>query len=183
MKLKINKRSFLINTALITIILALIFFFLWQLKINIGLRQELEAKNKEFKAAKKASQHLKELERQIADLQEREDILNKKVAVEEKQPLDLMRTLIHLGGQIGLRGITFSLKEKTPQGQEAQAQTGPQPIYLQMICQGRFLELLDFLEQLMSLQRIVEVGQLKIERKKEILPNQEISLELVTYAF
>lgn len=221
MKITIEKTRLIAVAPFLVVAIILASCFVWQLKTNITLRQELSAKKNEFKEAEAASKHLMTLEKQASDMKQKQEALYKKVPVNEKEPFGLMKALIRLGGQAGLRKITLSLKEKAVvTAQEAASQAGqaadqgaetpadeaggqqgavsaqtddagvvalPQgastPIYLQMDFEGSFPQILVFLEKLMSLERIVEVEGIFIERKKETLPYQKASLDLIAYTF
>lgn len=97
-------------------------FLVWQMKVSVSTKEELAAKKKEFRHAEAASKHLRDLEKQISDIKQKEEMLFKKVPVSEKEPLGLIRTLISLGGQAGLKGVTVSLKEKSAKQQAAPRQ-------------------------------------------------------------
>ncbi len=146
-------------------------------------------------------------------------MLYKKVPLDEKEPLVLMKTIIRLGGESGLRGISINLKEEDAaasetasygEGQAEATQTGggeeaaqppPEqsageviqqpvsqeervfPVYLEMSFEGSFPQILSFLNKLEHFERLIKVEGVLIERKKEILPYQKVSLDLTTYTF
>ncbi len=101
-------------------------------------------------------------------------------------------------GQKGLSGqeMTKPQQETVPGGQKqegggqspsepsVQEQIGaPKPVYLDMSFEATFQQLNVFLERLMNYKRLLSVENLKIEREKDILPYQKISLKLVAYSF
>lgn len=196
----IKKKDLLVNSPLPVLTVILFVFFFMQVKDNMSLRKELETKKKEFKNADNASRHLKELEKEVSDIAKKESQLYKRIPVNENEPLGLIKELISLAGGMGLKGITLALKNKDSgegadqEGENALGdtpatesitlvQTGAKPIYLEMVCEGSFSQFPSFLDKLTKLERIVTVDKLTIERKKELLPYQEISLELITYTF
>lgn len=222
MEIKIEKTKLLKSVPFFAVTVILASFFIWQFRVNMSLTRELDAKKKEFNRAEAASRRLRNIERQIDDIKQKQAMLYKKVPVNEKEPFSLIKTLIRLGGQAGLKNITLSLKEKSaeeeaaanqggasaqeqgvegasegaaaqesPESQEAQgeessvspAQSGPTPIYLEMTFEGSFPQILSFLQKLMSLERIVKIEGMSIQRRKDILPYQKASLDLATYTF
>ena len=58
---------------------------------------------------------------------------------------------------------------------DAQSDSQPRPVSLEMNCQGTFPELLLFLEKTAKLERVVIVEKVDIEREKELTPSQKIS--------
>lgn len=221
MNIKVNQKKLLSVAPLFAVTVVLLSFFIWQLRLSTTLKQKFDSKSKEFKQTEAASKHLRGLEKQISDIKQKEEMQYKRVPINEKEPLSLMRTLIRLGGQAGLKGISLSLKEKTAPSQSAayqgsqvatqdteggseeapaqqaavsseasvtespvSSQTGAlSPIYLEMDFEGSFPQVVAFLEKLAKLERIVKVDGVRIERKKEILPYQKVSLDLITYTF
>jgi Tfp pilus assembly protein PilO len=221
MKINIEQRKkFIALAPLLAAAVILSSFFVWQFRLNINMREDLAVKKKEFRHAEAASKHLRDLEKKINDIKQKEEMLFRRVPVNEKEPLSLIRALIRLGGKTGLRGITINLKDKTllVQGEALQRrrgavqpaegasdeapaeqaaapseaaaqetaiapQSGPSPVYLQMEFEGSFPQLLSFLDKLMNLERIVKIEGMSVQRKKEILPYQKVSLDLVTYTF
>lgn len=212
-----NNLSVFLNVAVIAVIVGVVLLFLWQLKMNVALRQELSMKKQDFKDAKAASKHLKALEAQAVDLKLKSAALHKRVPLAEEEPFSLIKTIMRLGGEVGLQDISLGLKKKTSgvegaaasgagglpgeaQGEDGGAQQNYPPdqsatqvnpsapgeireVYLDVNCEGNIQQLLIFLEKLMNLERLVKVDGIKIEREKEILPYQKISLEIVTYTF
>lgn len=204
----------------------LILSFFWQLNKNLALRKLLKEKNNALETSEAASRHLEKLKKQELELQEKEKILRRKLPADDRQPLALIKALISLGRETGLREISLSIKEEPaaeakgsyskgnemasaseleeiPQSaakssassndmevsvsrsgsaKSRSARNGePEPVYLEINCEGTFQQLIIFLNRLRELERIVAVGEISIERKKDILPFQKISLELVTY--
>lgn len=221
MEIKIEKKNLLAAAPFVATAVLLAVFFIWQVKVSVVLNRELNSKKKEFKHAEAASKHLRQLERQISDMKQKGEQLYKIVPVNEKEPLGLMKMLIRLAGQAGLKNITLNVKEKAvsseqdaQQGAQAEQEAGQaavdgqgaeqpapaveeypgqdvaaaqtvivKPTYLEMEFEGGFTQALGFLEKLARLDRIVKVDRISVERKKEILPYQKVSLDLVAYTF
>lgn len=108
-----KKIVLIINLSILILLLAIVVFFMWQIKNNIDLRKELAKKVQLLKEIETASRHLKELEIQSRDLKQKAEVLYKRVPVDEKQPLSLIKALINIGGEAGLKEITFSVKEES----------------------------------------------------------------------
>ncbi len=113
MNKEINKLSVFLNSAVIAVAAGVVLLFLWQLKMNVALRQELSAKKQDFKDAKAANKHLKALEAQTVDLKLKRAALHKRVPFAEEEPFSLIKTIMRLGGEVGLQNISLGLKKKT----------------------------------------------------------------------
>ena len=196
-----NKELFIKNAAVISLIVLLFLLFLWGLKINSRLAQELAVKKGEHKEAKSASRRLRALQKQLQDLEQKEKTIGLRVPTNEKHPFSLIRTLTSIAGEIGLKGPSFAMKDSATQtsdgtltqdagqpeaaGIQASANLppGPKPIRIEMNFTATYQQLLKFLDRLMNLERIAAAEEIKIERDKKTLPRQKISLQLVTYVF
>lgn len=193
MKIEIkNKNTFIKNAAAIGLIVLLFLLFLWGLKINSRLAQELAVKKGEHKEAKSASKRLKALQKQLLAMQQKEKTIGLRVPTNEKHPFSLIRTLTAITAEIGLKDPSFAMKEPAdssgqPEAAGIQAPAnlplGPKPIRLEMNFTATYQRLLKFLDRLMNLERIVAAEEIKIERDKKTLPRQKISIRLVTYVF
>lgn len=202
MKIEIkNKKSFIKNAAAISLIVILFLSFLWGSKINSRLTEELAVKKGEHKEAKSASKRLKAFQKQLQALEQKEKTIGLRVPTNEKHPFILIRTLTSIAGEIGLKGPSFAMNDSAAQtsddaltqeaGQQeaagiqvsASPPPGPKPIRLEMSFTATYQQLLEFLDRLMNLERIVAAEEIKIERDKKTLPRQKISLQLVTYVF
>lgn len=188
MKAEIKNRPLVVKNALWVAAIALLFAcFLWQIRLNSSLRQELHNKKEEFKEASSAGKRLKKLQKQIQELEEREKIIDNRVPRNEQQPLNLVRTLTGLAADIGLKNTVFTIKERKASSSEP-AMNAPLPpgldsLRLEMSFEGVYSQALDFLKRAERIERVVAVEKVEIERKKEILPCQKVTLELVAYTF
>lgn len=190
------------------ILTAILFFWLWN--ENSGLNNALQMKKEELRTARAAGADLKKLEKQAESFREEEKKLHQKIPLNDTQPLDLVKTLIRIAREAGLKEIDFDLKEKTARTNnnvsgegvpgagaagmmtiarvekpsfDAQSDRQPRPVSLEMNCQGTFPELLLFLEKTAKLERVVIVEKVDIEREKKLTPGQKISLRLIAYTF
>lgn len=200
-----KKTGLLVNSAILILLILVISFCLWQLRENVSLRQELDKKGQELKDVESNSRHLEALKKQNQDLSYKEEAIKRKVPVNEKQPISLIKTLTVIAGETGLRKAVFSIKEMASQGGSASARSlgqppgqtlaspttqgstglpmGIKPIEIGVSSEATYLQALSFLERLMNLERVIVVDELTIERKKEILPYQQVSLQISTYSF
>lgn len=217
-----KKTILFINLTLAAILTLLVLFFFWKLHSNSLLKQGLEAKRRELKEAHSHIRQLEKLERERQGLIQKEESLNKMAPAGEKQPLGLIKTLIAIGSEIGIKNATFNIEEEegkkqtgvsTGQTSGAEApnlqedlsenvpyQTGqapmlpttqtsanlqpqPMPLGIEINFEATYLQALDFLKGIAGIERIVVVEGIVMERKKEILPYQRVSLKLVTYTF
>ena len=165
-----------------------IFAVVLQLKSAASLNKELYAKKQELQDAQVASRKIEEMERKIQDLKKKEKKMFKRVAVNDAQPLELIKTITGLASQIGLRKISFDLKSVSSVGSDVKSppvstQGGPSPVAFQMKAEASFAQLLGLLKGLNDLERVVTVDRIEISRQTEILPYQSVVLELVAYSF
>jgi Tfp pilus assembly protein PilO len=178
--------------------------FLFQFKQNLDIREEFSSKNAEFKEAKAASKRLESLEKQITELKYKEDILGRRIPVNEKHPFDLMKMLIKAGGETGLRNFFFKVQDGPAQegasgpgqpggnfgGSPVQPNQGrpltefdPSPMDIFLSFEGTFPQTMAFIKKITSLERLVTVQSVEIEREDKILPYQKVSLALKAYTF
>lgn len=193
--------------AAVLILTVVLFFWLW--KEESGLNNVLRAKKEELMAARASSADLKKLEQRSEGFREEEKRLLRKIPLNDKQPLDLIKELIRAAGESGLKEIDFDLKEEKarsggnlsggrpespgmgmgtmPGAQKpssaAQPDGQPREVSLEMNCRGTFPQLLVFLKKTVELERVVTVEKADIEREKELIPSQKISLRLIAYTF
>lgn len=189
-----NKQLLIKYSAIAALIIIALACFLGLLSANLNYQEQLRKKADELKEAKSASKSLKKLQGRLQDIAESEKKINNQVPYAEKYPFSLIRTLTAAAGEMGLRKAVFSIQEEkdtspssaaTPPAAEYSqtSQAGPVPIELEMKFEGAYPQLLDFLQKLMRLERLVAVNQIKIERKEKLLPYQQITLQLTTYTF
>jgi Tfp pilus assembly protein PilO len=185
--------------------------FLFQLKQNMNIREEFSSKNSEFKESKAASKRLEVLEKQANELKYKEDVLAKRIPLNEKHPFELMKVLIKAGGESGLREITFKMKDvssgqdsvpgtsgtppqpggrfaipqfqQNPGGGKPLSEFDPNPMDISLIFEGTFPQTVAFIKKITSMERLVTVQDIEIERKENILPYQKVSLSLKAYTF
>jgi len=105
-----KKTSVLISFILITVLIILIAFLFWQYKDSFNLKRQLEEKNTELGKAQVVSRRLEELEKQNEELRQKEGILYSRVSIGEKQPFSLIRKILTIGNEIGLRQMSFDIK-------------------------------------------------------------------------
>jgi Tfp pilus assembly protein PilO len=231
MQIEIKSRGgFIKNAAVVCLIILLFICSVWQIRVNVSLKQQLNAKRAEFKEAMSASKRLVKLQRQIQEIEEKERAINNQVPRAEQKPFGLVKALTAVAGEIGLRNIVFTIngteKEKwaqpqqeamtmlqqqeepdessfmAPESQALMSETparlkngavgqayaaapaaGPIPLKLELGFKATYSQALNFLKRINGLERVVAVEGIRIERKKETLPFQKVSFELVTYAF
>lgn len=185
-----KKAGFFVNLTAAALLTTLVSLFFWKLHSNSQLKQHLEVKKGELRELRSLGRRTGEPE------QRRRELLNKMVPAGESQPLTLIKTLIHIGGEMGLKNAVFSIKEAKKQpdlsigqtfGAPRQPTAGPQlmprPLDIEINFEAAYLQILGFLKKLADLERVVAVKDILIERKKEILPRQKVTLELAAYTF
>ncbi|MDD5348228.1 MAG: type 4a pilus biogenesis protein PilO [Candidatus Omnitrophica bacterium] len=160
--------------------------FVMQFKVGITVRRDLAATQKDLRDAMKASRKMEELENREQELRQKEAGLSRRVAVNEKEPLPLLKVLTGIATKEGMRKIRFVLLKQSAlplEGAAALPAETLQPLYIQMDAEAAFPQVLSFLERLAGLERIVQVERAEISRRKEAVPYQAVTLNLVTYSF
>ena len=213
LKLEIkDKKQFIKNTLLVIVLLGLVAICLWQTTTSIGLKKTLVEKKAELARAQKTSKHLKKLERQAQDLTEKEAAILKQVPLDEKHPFSLIKTLTTIADTLGLQKAGFRVKEEslaentfgieTQGAPMADEETGDtmvsqetqtvsyqataqtlKPLRFEMTFNGTYAQLLALLQKIHTLERMITIEHIAIERKKEIVPLQAIVLHLTAYTF
>lgn len=198
-----NKALF-IQIAIATTAILIISLFIRLLRANFNLKAGLNQKSAELEKARIANKNLYQLEQHSRGLEGKKETINKKAPRGEKYPLELIKTFTMIGGETGLKKTVFSIKEEKNKAQDTLTtssgyiegsrtghaptrseppKTGLTPIEFEMKFEAVYPQLLSFLQKLMQVERLVTVNQIKIERKKELLPYQQITLQLTTYTF
>jgi len=168
-------------------VILLVVVFLWQFRVNLLLRRNLSEKKTEVEEAQYDSRRFKELKKQSDELKLKEELLDKRLPVGEKQPMGLIKKITLLAKARGLEKINFELKSESALEEKTKPAVNLEknliPLYFEMKFETTFPRLLEFLKELTNLERIITVEKLDIKREKEILPNQKITLDLVAYVF
>ncbi len=166
-----------------------VFVFVLQLQSNQKLNEELKAKKTELAEAQSASRKMQELEKKSQELKQEERRIKRRVAVNDSQPLELIKVVTGSASKIGLRNIGFELKTasavapKDNSPAASSAQGDPVPVYFQMKFDSAFSQAVKFIKELNELERIISLEKVQISRKKDIIPYQAVTLDLVTYFF
>lgn len=204
------RRFHIVFIAGIVVLAGVVGLLVWQLRVRKAVRQDLEKSTAELKESATMSMKLTQLEKQIEVLKRKEEALYRQVPAQEQYPHRLLKALSAAAENAHFSGVMFSVKsnravsDNQPGQEEAPAMVDPgadpaagkkggeragksigkgtaREIYLQMECDGDFCALLEFLDAVNAMERIVKVGRVTVERRKEIHPRQKIILDLVAY--
>jgi len=181
-----KKKAFAPIWVLLCILIILfIFIFSWQLKTNSALRRDFTKKRKELKAVQSSGRRLEQLEKQSQELGQKKEAQELRVSAAEKEPLGLIKTITRLGSKKGFRRTSFKLRSSSVLADQSVSGPGAglSPLYFAMVCEGTYPQLLEFLKELTSLERVVAVEKIEVKRGKDILPYQQITISFVTYTF
>lgn len=183
------KKTILITNwaGIIFLIILVVVVSLWQLRANLILRRNFSAQKKEVKEMQQANRRFKELKKQSDELKLKEELLDKRLPIGEKQPMGLIRKITLLAKARGLEKINFELRPQSALEEGTKSAVNLEknliPLYFEIKFETTFPRLLEFLKELTNLERIITVEKLDIKREEGILPNQKITLSLVTYTF
>ncbi|MFA6217872.1 MAG: type 4a pilus biogenesis protein PilO [Candidatus Omnitrophota bacterium] len=175
-----KKLNLIVNIVVITVLVLVIALFGWYLKENFDLKASLAEKSAEYEKEENANRYLAELERKNEALKQEEQKINKVVPLNEEKPFGLVKDLIRVSTQAGLKECNFKI---TDSGTADTANNGLKQFFIKMKCESTFPQAINFLEKLSSMERLVLVETVAITRKKEILPYQEITFDMVSYTF
>ncbi|MCX7927069.1 MAG: type 4a pilus biogenesis protein PilO [Candidatus Omnitrophica bacterium] len=161
----------------------------WQFKVGRQLVQRLEQKNIELKEAQKASKKIGELEKKGIELKKKEAKIYRQIAQKEEQPLELIKNIHKLATRQGMRNITFEFKKES--AVKVDQKDNPPPSakspfktkFFQMKAQATYPQLVSFIKELYELERIVAIEQIEIVRDKNIVPYQQVTIDMQTYVF
>ncbi|MFA5118635.1 MAG: type 4a pilus biogenesis protein PilO [Candidatus Omnitrophota bacterium] len=175
-----KKLNLIVNIVVIVILVLVIALFGWYLKENIDLKASLAEKTAEYEKEENANKYLAELERKNEALKQEEQKINKVVPVNEEKPFSLVKDLIRVSTQAGLKGGSFKI---TDSGKPDPANNGLKQFFIKMKYESTYPQAINFLEKLSAMERLVSVGAVTITRKKALLPYQEITFDMVSYTF
>jgi Tfp pilus assembly protein PilO len=166
-------------------------FFFWQLHTQIRLNAQLEKTKKDSKQAQKDMRRVFELKKDPTRLEDRAVENSQKIPPFELVPSGLMLQLFAAGTELGLKDIRFDHEintklddERIKNKLEFQQKYSSSKIeleYFTMYFKAGFQELYNFLRRVYALDRIVTLERITVERQKNIMPEQEVSMVLITY--
>ena len=163
--------------------------FLWfkEIKVVDELQaQTLQAEDELNNARKKQASRQENAE---AGTKKEEKRLTAAIPYNEKEPFTFVKSLTRLASQVNIKNIKFTTS--APEKASARAivaggTTDSEGIYsisIQMNAEGEFYQLVNFLKNLGSLNRIVTVDAVQVVRDEKILPCQKISLKIKVYTY
>lgn len=107
-----KKAEFIINVALIVILFLVFSLYMWVQHKNIFLKKDLKEARQLLTESEHASRHLEKLEKQSNEILKKEAFIQRKMPVNEIQPLGLMKTIILLCSELGLKNYSLKQIEK-----------------------------------------------------------------------
>ena len=171
-------------------VLSAIFFF-WQLNTKARLNVQLEKAKKEAKQAQKDMRRVLELKKDPTRLEDRAAEYSQKIPPLELVPSGLIRQLFEIGTELGLKDMRFDHELNTAlddnqvkrkmEFMQTYSSAKIELEYFIMHFKAGFQELYSFLSRVYALDRIVTLERITVERQQNILPEQEISMVLITY--
>jgi hypothetical protein len=165
--------------------------FFWQLNAKSRLNVQFEKAKKEAKQAQKDMRRVLELKKDPTRLEDRAAENSQKIPPFELVPSGLMRQLFETGTELGLKDIRFDHElntvldenqiKKKMEFMQTYSSAKIELEYFIMHFKAGFQELYSFLHRLYAFDRIVTLERITVERRKNILPDQEVSMVLITY--
>ncbi|TBR16705.1 hypothetical protein EPO66_04120, partial [bacterium] len=170
-----SKNSIYINSSLILVVIILSSLTAWQVNIKFNLSKSISAKSEELKRSRSSQKHLEKLKSELELWEKKENALNRMIPEGEEQPLRLIKSIVRLGNEVGMKKIDFDVKSSlvtsgagagNGESTDESGEGGVKVLYFKMNCEGTFIQFLKFLNRLMNVERIVEVRGIKVERLK-----------------
>jgi hypothetical protein len=166
-------------------------FFFWQLSTKSRLNVQLEKARKEAKQVQKDMRRVLELKKDPSKLEDRAVANRQQIPSFELVPAGLMRQLFETGTELGLKDIRFDHESNTALDEiqmkrkkefmDSFSNAKIEIEYLIIRFKAGFQELYSFLRRLYTFDRIVMIERITVERQGNILPDQEVSIVLITY--
>ena len=177
--------------------------FVYQVRETSIIKRKLSDRKgilQEIRGAKRKSQ---EIRKKIAENKLREAEILKRIPKDKESIFVLMKELTTVGNSVGIRNISF-VPEKLPQKNNQSSKRDIMrrgrsvskdsyvkaissgliiPHNFQMTFAASYMELYDFIKKIISMERVVSLESIEIERNKEYFPRQKVNLKLTTYTF
>ncbi len=186
---------------LVVIVLAVLFFLAFQKHDKYS--SDVRLKRQQVAEAASYKQEAMQLSRTLEEIRRDSGLLSKKIPFHETQPLATIKELTVLARQRRLVNVSFICPDRTASGQSqitsspAVAAGSPfaapaspsaasgeiNPLEFSMTCECDFRQLLGFLEDISSLERLVSVRSIRVSRNQTIIPKQKVTFELTSYTF
>ncbi len=193
------KKTTVITLFLSCSLIALLGLDFWQRTVQQQLTEKHRVTLEQLNEAQSINKRKVELKRKSRGY-DREELAQLRVMpLRSIRPLDLFKVLLRTSGELGLVDVEIELVQKkdTEKQENGQPPGGPgtpavpevvlppkvQAVKFRLEGKGAYPDLLKFLEQLASMDRLVRIKGLTIERTADAFPLQEIKLELVAYTF
>ena len=198
------KRIFLsIRFLLLIVAVFSIGLFIYQVRETSIIKRKLSDRKsilQEIRGAKRKSQ---EIRKKIAENKLKEAEILKRIPKDKESIFVLMKELTAVGNSVGIRNISF-VPERLPQENNQfskrdimrRGRSAPKGSYAKVISSGliiphnfqmafaaSYMEVYDFIKKIISMERVVSLESIEIERNKEYFPRQKVNLKLTTYTF
>ena len=115
----------------------------------------------------------------LPDTKTQESFIMARIPLEEKEPVSLLKLLTRVATEAEVNRISITSKPR----QQRQVAFGENlyhfPLVLELEC--GYQELCAFLNKILSMDRLVLIQELSIERKEELLPQLKVTLTLFAY--
>ncbi|MBI4846901.1 MAG: hypothetical protein HY810_10605 [Candidatus Omnitrophica bacterium] len=178
---------------------SLLIFFIIE---NSKLKAEKDEKTKLIQEAVNIDKEVEKIRDEIDKLNLEKNNVDKMIPENETGPFIVIKEATYLSRQSGIRKveIDYGAKDQNLPAVLAQLMSreedtgtlltpipalveGVKQFIIGMNFEATFAQSLDFFEAVLSLERIFIIESIKIERVKEIFPNQRVTLVLTAYTF
>ena len=115
----------------------------------------------------------------LTDLETQESFIMARIPQDEKDSVPVLKLLTHVAKEAEISRVSITSKPKQ------QVAFGENlyyfPLVLELEC--GYQELCAFLNKILSMERLMLIQELSVERKEELLPKSKVTLTLFAYTF
>ncbi|OPX30507.1 MAG: hypothetical protein B1H08_01580 [Candidatus Omnitrophica bacterium 4484_171] len=197
-KIFLSIRFILLTTAVFSIGL-----FIYQVKETSIIKRRLSDRKSILQEMRSAERKSKKIKRKVIESKQKEKEILRKIPKNKKSIFVLMKELTAIGNSMGIKSISFVIGKSPREDNKAlkknimrkrrnphmfnnpeSTKSGLITAYhFKMSFAASYMELYDFIKKIISMERVVSLESIEIERNKEYFPRQKVSLKLITYTF
>jgi len=165
--------------SLVMVIILLILYLVQKRTVNNLLAQhaELTEELRRGIQAQRIAQGFKK--KGLLDLKTQESFVEARIPLNEKDPVSVLKLLSRVATEADISKISMHSKSRERSQDIYGEDLYRFPLVIELQC--GYSELCTFLNRILSLDRLLLIQNLSIERKKELLPQLKVTLTLFAY--
>ena len=175
--------------------------FIYQAREVSIIRKELSNSKGTLRKIRNAKRKSKKIKRKILDSKQKEKEILERIPRDRNSIFALMKKLTAIGSSIGIKNIGFTMIETSQKENKTSAKrimrrkrnphmfnntatagSGLLKAYqFTMSFSASYMEMYNFIERVISMERVVSLESMEIKRNENYFPRQEVNLKLITY--